>query len=141
MTGKQNIIGGLIAMSGYMILGLLFLYFYDFTIHENLYEIDKTTGKASEILIIIGFMFPVLNIIIGLILVRFPFAERSKKLISRVSLIGLVVPLGIFLKQYENLSNILILIGTAAMIFSLLVFALKLISAPNYYFQKTGDVR
>ena len=72
---------------------------------------------------------------------RFPFAERSKKLISRVSLIGLIVPLGIFLKQYENLSNILILIGTAAMIFSLLVFALKLISAPNYYFQKAGDVR
>jgi len=141
MTGKQNIIGGLIAMSGYMIIGLLFLYFYDFTIHENLYQIDNITGKASEILVMIGFMFPVLNIIVGLVLVRFPFAERSKKFISRVALIGLIVPLGIFLKQYEIISNTLILIGTTAMIFSLLIFALKLLTIPDYYFQKAGDVR
>ena len=141
MTGKQNIIGGLLAMSGYMIIGLLFLYFYDFTIHENLYEIDNIVGKASEILVMIGFMFPVLNIIIGLILMRFHFAESSKILISRVSLIGLVVPLGIFLKQFETLSNALILIGTAAMIFALLLLTLRLLSAPDAYFQKAGDVR
>jgi len=141
MTGKQNIIGGLIAMSGYMIIGLLFLYFYDFTIHENLYEIDNMTGKASEILVMIGFMFPVLNIIIGLTLLRFPFAERSKKFISNISLIGLIVPLGIFLKQYEILSSAMIVIGTTAMIFALLIFALRLLSAPDYYFQKAGDVR
>lgn len=141
MTGKQNIIGGLIAMSGYMIIGLLFLYFYDFTIHENLYELDNITGKASEILVMIGFMFPVLNIIIGLVLMRFPFGERAKKFISRVALIGLIVPLGIFLKQYQVLSTVLILIGTVAMISALLIFALKLLNTPEAYFQKAGDVR
>ncbi len=141
MTGKHNIVVGLLALSFYMMAGLMLIYFYDVSIHDNLYIQGYQDSKSSQVALMIGFMFPVLNIIIGLILVRFPFKEKAKRFISAVALFGLLTPLGILMKGANAYYPILIVVGVIAMVFSMIYFALQLLKIPEYSFGKAGDVR
>lgn len=141
MTGKHNIVIGLLALSFYMMAGLILIYFYDVSLHENLYIQGYQDSKSSQVALMVGFMFPVLNIITGLILVRFPFSEKAKRFISTVAFFGLLTPLGILMKGGNEYYPILIVIGVIAMVFSMTYFALQLLKIPEYSFGKAGDVR
>jgi hypothetical protein len=78
MTGKYNIVIGLLALSFYMMAGLMLIYFYDVSLHDDLYIQGHQADKSSQIALMVGFMFPVLNIITGIILLRFAFREKAK---------------------------------------------------------------
>ncbi len=122
MNGKNNIAIGFLIMGGFMIYGFLLIYLRDFSPNKAEWISSYGNGKhfESRLAHVHGNLFAFLNILIGYLLIQFRDNIKHVKFISWIALTGLLMPLGILSEVYFGISPILVIIGSIAMIVSVL---------------------
>lgn len=127
MNGKNNISIGLITMGVFMLYGFLLVYLRDFAPNAKEWAESYSIGKhfESRLAHVHGNLFAFLNIVIGYLLLQFADRLKKIKLISILSLAGLLMPLGILGEIYLGLSPVFVLLGALAMTTSVLILGVS----------------
>lgn len=117
MEGKKNIVGGLFAMTLFMIYGFLLIYLRDFAPNAAEWAAAYGNGKHFEARLahVHGNLFAFLNIVIGYLLFKLDIQIEKKKVISWLGIIGLLMPVGIVLELVISASPVFVLIGAVSM--------------------------
>jgi hypothetical protein len=117
MNGKNNIAIGFLTMGLFMAYGFLLIYLRDFAPNKEEWINSYSFGKhfESRLAHVHGNLFAFLNILIGYLLMHFNNKLHNVKIISWLSLTGILMPLGILAEIYLGLSPIFVLIGAMAM--------------------------
>ena len=117
MIGKNNIASGFLTMGFFMAYGFLLIYLRDFAPGKEEWVNSYSIGKHFEARLahVHGNLFAFLNILIGYLLLHFRDQLRNVKIISRLALTGLLMPIGILSEVYFGLPPVLVLIGAIAM--------------------------
>lgn len=120
MIGKNNIAIGFLVMGMFMAYGFLLIYLRDFAPGKEEWINSSFSGKhfESKLAHVHGNPFAFLNILIGFLLLHFKDKLKNTKLISRLGLIGLLMPIGILTEIYFGIPPILVLIGVISMMVS-----------------------
>lgn len=126
-TGKWNIGTGFITMAGFMAYGFYLIYARDFASDKDAWIAGNAVAPHFEARLahVHGNLFAFLNIVFGYLLMKLPLEIKSAKIISYLTLAGILMPLGILGELYLNLSPIFVLIGAASMVSATLLFGLK----------------
>lgn len=117
MIGKNNIAIGFLVMGMFMAYGFLLIYLRDFAPGKEEWINSSFSGKhfESKLAHVHGNLFAFLNILIGFLLLYFKDKLKNTKVISRLGLIGLLMPIGILTEVYFGIPPILVLIGAVSM--------------------------
>jgi hypothetical protein len=117
MNGKQNIAIGFLTMGLFMFYGFLLIYLRDFAPGKEEWVNSYSIGKHFEARLahVHGNLFAFLNIVMGYLLYQFRDQLKNVKVISWLSMIGILMPLGILAEVYLGLSPIFVLIGAISM--------------------------
>lgn len=117
MIGKNNIAIGFLVMGMFMAYGFLLIYLRDFAPGKEEWINSSFSGKhfESKLAHVHGNLFAFLNILIGFLLLHFKDKLKNTKVISRLGLIGLLMPIGILTEVYFGIPPILVLIGAVSM--------------------------
>jgi hypothetical protein len=117
MNGKNNIAIGFLTMGLFMAYGFLLIYLRDFAPGKEEWINSYSFGKhfESRLAHVHGNLFAFLNILIGYLLLHFRDKLKNVKVISWLSLTGILMPLGILAEIYLGMSPIFVLIGAIAM--------------------------
>lgn len=118
--GKTNISVGLFAMAAFMAYGFLLIYLRDFAPGKEAWIADYAVGKHFEARLahVHGNLFAFLNIVIGYLLWQLPVPPAAGAWISRLALVGLLMPLGIVAELVLGAPPIIVLFGAVAMVAS-----------------------
>ncbi|MBK7428289.1 MAG: hypothetical protein IPI60_15355 [Saprospiraceae bacterium] len=117
MNGKNNIAIGFLTMGLFMAYGFLLIYLRDFAPGKEEWVNSYSVGKhfESRLAHVHGNLFAFLNILIGYLLMHFSDKLQNVKVISWLSLTGILMPVGILAEIYFGLSPIFVIIGAIAM--------------------------
>ena len=117
MNGKNNISIGFLTMGLFMAYGFLLIYLRDFAPDKEAWVNTYSVGKHFEARLahVHGNLFAFLNILIGYLLIQFNDRIKHVKIISWLSLIGILMPVGILAEVYLGVPPALVLIGAIAM--------------------------
>ncbi len=128
-VGKLNIGVGLITMAGFMLYGFYLIYARDFAPDKEAWIAGSAVHPHFEARLahVHGNLFALLNIVFGYLLLKLPVEIKSAKVISYLSLFGIVMPLGILGEIYFGLPPIFVLIGAVSIISATLLFGIKVI--------------
>lgn len=120
MNGKNNIAIGFLTMGIFMAYGFLLIYLRDFAPDKEAWVNSYSIGKhfESRLAHVHGNLFAFLNILIGYLLLHFSNKLKNVNVISWLSLIGILMPLGILAEIYLGMSPIFVLIGAISMTIS-----------------------
>lgn len=104
-------------MGLFMAYGFLLIYLRDFAPDKEAWVNSYSVGKhfESRLAHVHGNLFAFLNILIGYLLIQFNDRIKHVKIISWLSLIGILMPVGILAEVYFGLPPALVLIGAIAM--------------------------
>jgi len=118
MNGKNNIAIGFLVMGLFMAYGFLLIYLRDFAPDKAAWVDSYSTGKhfESRLAHVHGNLFVFLNIVIGFLLLQFKDKLGSVKIISRLAILGLMMPMGILAEIYLGLPPIFVLLGAMSII-------------------------
>jgi hypothetical protein len=116
--GKPNISVGLFTMAAFMAYGFLLIYLRDFAPGKEAWIADYAVGKHFEARLahVHGNLFAFLNVVIGYLLWQLPVPPASGTWISRLALVGLLMPLGIVAELVFGAPPIFVLLGAVAMV-------------------------
>jgi hypothetical protein len=116
--GKSNISVGLFAMAAFMAYGFLLIYLRDFAPGKDAWIADYAVGTHFEARLahVHGNLFAFLNIVIGYLLWQLPVAPATGAWVSRLALVGLLMPLGIMAELVLGALPIFVLVGAVAMV-------------------------
>jgi hypothetical protein len=122
MNGKYNIAIGFLTMGFFMAYGFLLIYLRDFAPGKEDWANSYSIGKhfESRLAHVHGNLFAFLNILIGYLLIHFRERLKNVKVISRMALTGLLMPIGILTEVYFGMPPALVLIGALAMTLSVI---------------------
>jgi len=122
MNGKNNIAIGFLTMGAFMLYGFLLIYLRDFAPDKAAWVDSYSTGKhfESRLAHVHGNLFAFLNIVIGFLLLQFKDKLGSVKIISRLAILGLMMPMGILAEIYLGLPPIFVLLGAVSIITSVI---------------------
>ena len=118
--GKSNISAGLLFMAGFMVFGFVLIYLRDFAPGKEQWIADYAAGAhfESRLAHVHGNLFAFLNIVIGYLLLRFPFRNVTSRWVSRMALAGMLMPVGILAEVVLGAPPVFVLIGAASMVAS-----------------------
>ncbi len=118
MNGKNNIAIGFLTMGAFMLYGFLLIYLRDFAPDKAAWVDSYTSGKhfESRLAHVHGNLFAFLNIVIGFLLLQFKDKLKNVKIISRLAILGLMMPLGILSELYLGLPPIFVILGAISII-------------------------
>lgn len=135
MQGKNNIAAGFLVMGLFMFYGFLLIYLRDFAPGKEEWANSYSTGKhfESRLAHVHGNLFAFLNILIGYLILHFKDRLKSVKAISRLALMGLLMPIGILTEVYFGLPPILVLIGAIAMTISVVWLGVSFLRMGSNY--------
>jgi hypothetical protein len=71
-----------------------------------------------------GNLFSVLNIVYGYLLLKLAIAPAIAKWVSRLALVGLLMPIGIFAELYLGLPFYLVLVGAISIVSATVLLAI-----------------
>ncbi len=116
--GKINISAGLLFMAGFMIYGFILIYLRDFAPGKEQWIADYSTGKhfESRLAHVHGNLFAFINVVIGYLLLRFPFPQLASKAVSWLALAGMLMPVGILAEVLFGVPPIFVLVGGISMV-------------------------
>ncbi len=117
MHGKNNISIGFLTMGLFMAYGFLLIYLRDFAPDKEAWVNTYSVGKhfESRLAHVHGNLFAFLNILIGYLLIQFNDRIKHVKIISWLSLTGILMPIGILAEVYFGFPPVFVLIGAIAM--------------------------
>lgn len=127
-VSKKNLIGGLWTMGAFMLLGFVLVYLRDFAPNAAEWAAQYSTGAHFETRLahVHGTLFGFLNIVIGFLLYQFPVCDRGTRLISGLSLGGILMPVGILGEVVLGTSPIFVLVGATSMTLALVLYGFAL---------------
>lgn len=104
-------------MGLFMAYGFLLIYLRDFAPGKEEWANSYSIGKhfESRLAHVHGNLFAFLNILIGYLLMHFSDKLKNVKVISWLSLTGILMPLGILAEIYLGVSPIFVITGAIAM--------------------------
>lgn len=117
-NGKTNITAGLLFLAAFMIYGFVLIYLRDFAPGKEQWIASYSTGKhfESRLAHAHGNLFALLNIAVGLVLLRLPVPRSSVRWISTLALAGMLMPLGILSEVLFSVPPALVIVGGLSMI-------------------------
>ncbi|WP_415233528.1 hypothetical protein [Pseudorhodobacter sp.] len=117
LTGKINITSGFLFLTFFMLYGFLLIYLRDFAPGKRQWIADYGVGKhfESRLAHVHGNLFALLNIAVGLVLLRLP-SSASRAWISGLALAGMLMPLGILAELVFGVPPVIVLAGGASMV-------------------------
>ncbi len=116
--GKQNISVGLLMMAAFMAFGFLLIYLRDFAPDKAQWIADYAVGAHFEARLahVHGNLFGFLNIVIGYLIWQLPVPPVTATWVSRLALVGLLMPLGIVAELAFGAPPFFVLVGAIAMV-------------------------
>lgn len=128
-VGKKNLIVGLWTMVTFMFLGFVLIYLRDFAPNAAEWAAQYSTGVHFETRLahVHGTLFGFLNIMMGMLLYQFPVCDRGMRIISWLSLAGILMPMGILGEVVLGTSPIFVLMGATSMTLSMVLYGVALL--------------
>lgn len=116
--GKRNVVAGLILLAGFMVFGFVLIYLRDFAPGKVEWIAAYSTGKhfESRLAHVHGNLFALLNLAYGTILAQLDIPGRTARLISWLTITGLMMPIGILAEVTLGVPPIFVLVGGVAMV-------------------------
>jgi len=116
--GKSNIVAGLLFLAAFMAFGFLLIYLRDFAADKEAWAAAYAIGDHFEARLahVHGNLFAFLNVVIGYLLLELPVAVGSARWISRLGLVGMLMPVGILAELVLGAPPVFVLAGGIAMI-------------------------
>jgi hypothetical protein len=113
MKGRANIATGLLFLIGFMVYGFFLIYLRDFAPGKEQWIADNTVGKHFESRLAHGHgnLFALINIAVGLVLMRLPVQQSSTRWIAGLALAGMLIPLGILSEVVLGVPPLLVNFG------------------------------
>lgn len=120
-------------MGLFMAYGFLLIYLRDFAPDKEAWVNTYSVGKHFEARLahVHGNLFAFLNILIGYLLIQFQNRIKHEKIISWLSLTGILMPVGILAEVYFGLPPVLVLIGAIAMTSAVVWLGISFIKLKN----------
>lgn len=117
-NGKSNIAAGLLFLAAFMIYGFVLIYLRDFAPGKEQWIASYSVGKhfESRLAHAHGNLFALLNIAVGLVLLRLSVPRNSARWISTLALAGMLMPLGILSEVLFSVPPALVIVGGISMI-------------------------
>ncbi|PWE31238.1 hypothetical protein DDZ14_13705 [Maritimibacter sp. 55A14] len=117
LTGKTNIVMGIVSLALFILYGFVLIFLRDFTPGREHWIVDYAVGKHFETRLahVHGNLFALINIAVGLVLLRLP-ASRGAAWMSGLALLGLLMPSGILAKMLLGAPPILVMFWGISMV-------------------------
>jgi len=118
MIGRTNIAAGLLFLAGFMLYGFFLIYLRDFAPGKEQWIADYAVGKhfESRLAHVHGNLFALINIAVGLVLMRLPVQQSSARWIAGLALAGMLMPLGILSEIVLGVPPLLVIAGGISMV-------------------------
>jgi len=129
--GKINISTGLLVLASFMAYGFLLIYLRDFAPNKVEWIASSANGKHFEARLahVHGNLFALLNIILGYLLLKLEISEKSKKWISILLLVAILMPLGIVAELVFGAPPIFVLVGAISAVVAVAWFGISLLKS------------
>jgi hypothetical protein len=129
--GRTNIWTGFLFLGGFMLYGFVLIYLRDFAPGKADWIANYAVGKhfESRLAHAHGNLFALINIAVGLTLGRTTISPGAAAWISRLALVGMLMPLGILGEVLLGLPPAFVLIGGASMAVAMLWMAIALMAS------------
>jgi hypothetical protein len=117
-AGRNNIVVGLVLLATFMLVGFALAYMQHLAPNTEQWNAAYATGMhlESRMAHAHGTLFALINIAVGLVLLRAPMSELAARWISWLGLAGLLMPIGIAIQVVVDIPPVLVIVGGAAMI-------------------------
>jgi hypothetical protein len=117
-TGKSNIVTGFLFLTLFMLYGFVLIFLRDFAPGKEQWIADYGVGVhfESRLAHAHGNLFALLNIAVGLVLLRLPLPAASGRWISWLALAGMLMPLGILAEVLIGAPPLFVIVGGASMV-------------------------
>ncbi len=118
MTGRTNIAAGLLFLAGFMLYGFFLIYLRDFAPGKEQWIADYAVGKhfESRLAHVHGALFALINIVVGLVLMRLPVQQSAARWIAGLTLTGMLMLLGILSEVVFSVPPLLVIVGGISMV-------------------------
>lgn len=129
--GRTNVWTGFLFLAGFMLYGFVLIYLRDFAPGKAEWIASYAVGKhfESRLAHAHGNLFALINIAVGLTLSRSAVADHAATWISRLALLGMLMPLGILGEVLLGLPPAFVLIGGVSMTAAMVWIAVALLRA------------
>ena len=120
-TGKTNIATGFLFLTLFMLYGFFLIYLRDFAPGKAQWIAEYGVGKhfESRLAHAHGNLFALINIAVGLVLLRLPRSAVSTRWISGLALAGMLMPLGILSEVLFGAPPIFVIGGGLSMVLAM----------------------
>ncbi len=125
MQGRLNIWTGFLFLAIFMLYGFVLVYLRDFAPDKEAWIASYATGKhfESRLAHAHGNLFALINVAVGIALVRLPIPATQARGISWTALAGMLMPIGIFAEVALGTPPALVLLGGLLMVIAMLWMA------------------
>jgi hypothetical protein len=119
-SGKINIVTGFGFLMLFMLYGFLLIYLRDFAPGKAQWIADYAVGKhfESRLAHVHGNLFALLNIAVGLVLLRLPHLA-GRRWIAGLTLAGMLMPLGILTEVVFGVPPLFVIVGGVSMVLAM----------------------
>lgn len=125
MHGRKNLGLGFLFLGLFMAVGFFLGFMHDLAPAREQWIAQYATGTHFEVRLghAHGALFGLINVAVGLTLLKLPIPAARARWISWLALAGLVMPLGIVLHVLAGVPPILVFVGGTSMIVAMLWLA------------------
>lgn len=118
MEGRKNLAWGFIALALFMAAGFFLGYMHDLAPDKEAWIAQYAAGRHFELRLahVHGSLFGLINVAVGLALMRLPLPAGQARAISWLALGGLFMPIGIVGHVLLGVPPLLVLVGGLSMI-------------------------
>ena len=118
MAGRKNVAWGFVFLALFMAAGFFLGYMHDLAPDKEAWAAQYAAGRHFELRLahVHGSLFGLINVAIGLALMKLPLAPRQASAVSWLALAGILMPVGIVGHVLLGVPPVLVLVGGLSMI-------------------------
>jgi len=133
-TGKTNVVTGFAFLALFMLYGFVLIFLRDFAPGKEQWITDYAVGThfESRLAHVHGNLFALINIVVGLALLRAP-GTRTERWISALALLGLLMPLGILAEVLFGAPPVFVLVGGLSMVAAMIWTAAHILQTESFH--------
>ncbi len=117
-NGRINIAAGFLFLALFMLYGFLLIFLRDFAPGKEQWIADYAIGKhfESRLAHVHGNLFALINIVVGLVLLRLPLAAATRRWTSGLALAGMLMPIGILTEVLFGVPPLFVIVAAISMV-------------------------
>lgn len=117
-NGRINIAAGFLFLALFMLYGFLLIFLRDFAPGKEQWIADYAIGKhfESRLAHVHGNLFALINIAVGLVLLRLPLAAATRRWTSGLALAGMLMPIGILTEVLFGVPPLFVIVAAISMV-------------------------